>query len=197
MKNLWDFTREYNDLGNSVSLPSYICVAFASPEMTRCMSGTFDLSICVTGQCVGAMIANKLTTDIKSRNVPVSHGELACLSAILGTKSDDVMLLLNHPGAIEFTSVFFIALAHLASLDRQNVPLDTCHVLEQSLSVLSRDLPAELNAKTRPHRKDSYSISGSECELVILQPCLCGLKMRIRALISYDSNNERAARVDE
>jgi hypothetical protein len=138
--------------------------------MTRCVSESHDLSIRVTGQCVGAMVVNKLTADIKSRNVPVSIDELACLSAILGTKTDNVARLLRHLGAIEFTSVFFIALAHVAHLDCQKVPLDTCHVLQQTLSVLSRALPAKLNAKMWLYQTDTFNISGSECEFCYSNP---------------------------
>jgi hypothetical protein len=162
------------------------------------MSESHDLSIRVTGQCIGALVVNKLTADINSRNIPVSIDELACLSAILGTKTDNVTLLLNHRGAIEFTSVLFIALAHVSSLDCQKVPLDTCHVLQQTLNVLSRALPSELNAKMWLYQTDTFNISGSECELVLLQSCLRGLKIPIRGFISYDSNDdERTTCVDE
>lgn len=168
MKNLWNFTRQYNDFGNSVPLPSYICAAFANPEMTRCMSLRLDLSIHVTGQCVGAMIVNKLAAVIKSRKGPASVDELACLSEILGTKTDDVILLLDNPGAIEFTNVFFIALAHVAYLGHQDVSLETCHVLQQTLGVLSQALPAELNAEMWLHEIDTLNIFDSECQVVVL-----------------------------
>jgi hypothetical protein len=110
MKNLWHFTRGYNERGNSVPLPSYVCIAFTNPEMTRRIREERDLAVRVIGRCVEALVVNKLAADINSRSVPVSNDELACLSAILGTKSDDVMLLLNHPGAIEFTNMIFLAL---------------------------------------------------------------------------------------
>jgi hypothetical protein len=72
----------------------------------RIRTGQHDLVVHVIGRCVGALVVNKLAADINSRNNPVRDDELACLSAILGTKSDDVMLLLSHPGAIEFTNMF-------------------------------------------------------------------------------------------
>jgi hypothetical protein len=71
MKNLWDFTRQYNEPGNSVPLPSYVCIAFTNPEMTRRIREQRDLAVRVIGRCVEALVVNKLAADIKSRNVPV------------------------------------------------------------------------------------------------------------------------------
>ena len=96
MKNLWDFTREYNESGNSVPLPSYACIAFTNPGMTRCMREHSDLAFRIIGRCAEALVVNKLAADIKSRRVPISDDELACLSAILGTESHDVRLYLSQ-----------------------------------------------------------------------------------------------------
>jgi hypothetical protein len=92
MKNLWSFIRDCNEHGNLVPLPSYMCIAFTNPELTRRIHEERDLAVRVIGRCVGALVANKLVADIKSRRIPVSRDELACLSAVLGTKSDDVKL---------------------------------------------------------------------------------------------------------
>src|ERR1700677_2527717 len=110
MKSLWHFTRGHSERGNSVPLPPFVCVAFTNPEMTHRIRKQRDLAVRVIGRCVEALVVNKLAADIHSRSTPVSSDELACLSAILGTKSCDMMLLLNHPGAIEFTNMIFLAL---------------------------------------------------------------------------------------
>jgi len=140
MKNLWDFTREYNERGNSVPLPSYVFIAFTNPEMTRRIRKPSDLTVRVIGRCVEALVINKLAADIKSRDVSVSNDELACLSAILSTKSDDVMVLLNHPGAIEFTNMVFLALDDFYST-HGTMPSFALDVVQHTYSALSQVLP--------------------------------------------------------
>ncbi len=105
MKNLWHFTREYNESGNSVPLPSYVCIAFTNPETTRRIREQCDLAVRVIGRCVEALVVNKLAADMNSRNVLVSNDELAYLSAILGTESHDVRLCLSQPGTIELLNL--------------------------------------------------------------------------------------------
>ncbi|KAH9159996.1 hypothetical protein EDB89DRAFT_1006345 [Lactarius sanguifluus] len=148
MKNLWHFTREYNERGNSTPLPSSIRIAFTNPEMTCRLRKQHDLAVRVIGRCVETLVVNKLAADIKSRRVPVKDDELACLSTILGTKSDDVVLLLSHPGAIEFTNMVFLALDDFDTASAK-VPLYVLDVVQQTSSALSLDLPLELNAKMR------------------------------------------------
>ncbi|KAH8979480.1 hypothetical protein EDB92DRAFT_372944 [Lactarius akahatsu] len=109
LKGLWYFGRAFNQLGNSVPLPSYICIAFANPKISNSTGWISDLVTHDIGRCAGALVVNKLAAHINSRNVP-ANDVLACLSAILGTKSLDVTLLLRHPGAIEFTNMVFLAL---------------------------------------------------------------------------------------
>ena len=153
MKNLWRLTIESNEGGNSVPLPSYV-FAFAIPEMTRRVREEPDLVVRVVGCCVGALVVNKLATDINSRTnaqaqVLVNDDELACLSAILGTKSDDVMRLLRHRGAIEFTSIVFLAWAISRSSASARVPSDVPKMVQQTFGILSQALPAELRPLDR------------------------------------------------
>jgi len=168
MKNLWRFTREFNDPGNSVSLPSYICIAFTNPEMTRRIREQRDPVVHVIGRCCEALVVNKLAADIYSRNVPIGNDdELACLSAILGTQRDHVILLLSHPGAIAFSNVVFLALGDLSSLVIDQVPIYAHYVLQQTLGILFQALPAELNAKMRLDQTDTPEVSDGQCELVL------------------------------
>src|ERR1700744_1545644 len=168
MKNLWHFAREYNERGDSVPLPSYICIAFTNPELTRRIRKQHDLAVRVIGRCVEALVINKLAADLNSRNLPVNHEELACLSAILGTKSDDVMLLLSRPGAIEFTNMVFLALDDFYSLTLGTVPSYVLDVIQQTSSALYQDLRHELKAKMRLNQTSTLmNVSAGECSLVL------------------------------
>jgi hypothetical protein len=150
MENLWYSTREYNERGNSLPLPSYVRIAFTNPEMTRRIREECDFAVRVTGRCVEALVVSKLTTNINSGNVPVSDddSELACLSAILGSKTRDVMLLLEHPGAVEFTNMIFLALDNFFTLE--TVPLDVLNVVQGTFRILSLRLalPADQTNST-------------------------------------------------
>jgi len=160
---LWYFGRAYNQPGMSQPLPSYFLNSLI-PEITRHIQAEDDTALRVVGRCVTALTVNKLAADINSRNVPVSDTELELLSTILGTRSYDVRLLLSHPGAIEFTNLAFFALGDFSSLVTDKVPLDTCHVLHQTLGILSQALPAGLSVISQT---DTLGVSNGQCELVL------------------------------
>jgi hypothetical protein len=186
MKNLWHFTREYNAPWSSV-LPSYVYIAFTNPEMTRRIREERDLSVRVIGRCVEALVVNNLVANI---NVLVTGNddELACLSAILGTKSNDVELLLRNPGTIQFTNMVFLALDDFYSFTRETVPLHVLDVVQQTFSALSQALPHELAAEMRLNQTDTLmNISDGECEIVP-RPYLYRLKMHIRILTPHSCN---------
>ena len=127
-----------------------------------------DLAVHVIGRCIGVLVVNKLSADINSRNVPVSSDELACLSTILGTNSDDVMLLLSRPGAIEFTNMVFLTLDDSYSVTLGTVPSYMLDVVHQTSNALSRALPSELNAKMPLDQTIlTMNISDGECGLVL------------------------------
>ena len=145
MKNLLTFTIAYNQPWSSVSLPSYVCVAFTNPEMTRRIREQRDLALHVIGHCVETLIVNNLTADIRSRNALVSRDKLACIAALLGTKSDVVELLLRHPGAIEFTKIVFLALDNFYSFALETIPSYVLPAVHDTFDILSLDFPAEWN----------------------------------------------------
>ncbi|KAH8987012.1 hypothetical protein EDB92DRAFT_1204243 [Lactarius akahatsu] len=147
MMNLWHFTREYNERGNSVSLPSYVCVAFANPEMTRRIHQDADLAMRAIGRCIAALVINKLTPDTMSHTIPGSDAELACLSAILGTDIHDMRLCLSQPGTIELVNLAFLALGDVSSLQADQILPDARSVLQQTFDILSQALPARGNAE--------------------------------------------------
>jgi hypothetical protein len=143
LKSLWNFGRTFNQLGNSMPLSSFNCFTLTDPEMIHRIHGQHDLTVRVIGRCVQALVVNKLAADIKSRTITVSNDELACLSAILGIESDDAMLLLSYPGAIEFTNMIFLALDNFDSAT--GIFPDVPDVVQETLGILSRALPADLN----------------------------------------------------
>jgi hypothetical protein len=160
LKGLWCFMRALDHLGNLMPLPSYVCASFANPRMTRHIYGAMREGyppVNVIGRCVGALVVNKLATDIDLLNVPVSTEELTCLSSILGTKSDDVMLLLSHPRAIQFTNFLFLALNNFYFLTDPGVPSYVLDVVQKTLSALSRGLSPEWNVKMQLNQTETLT----------------------------------------
>ena len=143
-RNLWNVVKASNERGDSVPLPPYIRVAFTNLAMNRRIRHhDADLSTSVIGCCIEALVVNKLTADINSRNVPVSNDEVACLSTILHTNTDDVMHWLEHPGAIELGGIANLFSDLVSSLTTNAVPLDVLDVVQQTLDFVSQALPAE------------------------------------------------------
>ena len=148
MRILWPFARKYNETRNSAPLPSFVCISFINPEMTRRIREEPDPAVRVIGRCVEALVVNRLAVDMKSSDRQVTDDglKLACLSALLGTKSDDVTLLLNHPGAAGFTKMVFLALGNSHSFFTQySVPSAILKMVQDTFGILSQALPAEWN----------------------------------------------------
>jgi hypothetical protein len=166
LNSLWNVVRASNEHGNSAPLPSYVYGAFTIPAIAQRIHEHRDLSVRVIGRCAAALVASKLAADINSRIGPIGYDELACLSANLGIKGDDAMLLLRHPGAIEFTNIVFLLMANIDSSASTRVPLDLPNVLQQTFGILSQALPAELNVTTRLSQTDSpINALGGQYEL--------------------------------
>jgi hypothetical protein len=166
MKNLWDFTKGNDQPGTSVPLPPYVRIAFTNPEMTRRIHEQHDLDVRVIGRCVEALVVSKLAAN--SRRVQVGNEELACLSAILGTKRDDVERLLQNPGAIEFTKMVFLALDNFYSFTLETVPSDILDVVQETFDILSQGLPVELNTTIPLDYTDTLmNVFDGQCEPVL------------------------------
>ena len=166
LNSLWNIVRASNERGNSAPLPTYIYGTFANSAMTQRLHEHRDLAVRMIGRCVGALVASRLAADISSRSDPVSDDELACLSTILGTKSDNVVFLLRHPGTIEFTNTFSFVWANIDSFASARVPSPVLDVVQQTFDILSQALPAELNTMLRLDQTDTLvNDSDSQCEL--------------------------------
>ncbi|KAI9447639.1 hypothetical protein H4582DRAFT_12092 [Lactarius indigo] len=138
LKCLWSCGKAYNE--KSQPLSSYVRIVFADPEMTHRIQAEDDLAARVIGRCFGALVAKRLSADIDFRNtrgVRVKEGELACLSAILGINSGEVMPLLGQPGAIELASIVSLISSSADSLVGGTMPSDVLVVFKQTLRILS------------------------------------------------------------
>lgn len=155
LKSLWDVGSAFNERGNSVPLSSYVCIAFVNLVLTRRIHEEHDPTVRVVGRCIGALVVNKLAADIRSRAAPIENMELECLSGILGIKTDDIVLLLRHPGAIELTNIVFLAWANIDFPPSARVPSDVPDVVQQTFSILSQALPTELNETIRLDQTDA------------------------------------------
>ena len=142
LKCLWYCGRAYNEPVNSEPLPSYVRVAFASPEMTHRILTEEDLAARVTGRCFEALVAKKLSADINLRRIRINDEILLYLSTILGTNSREVMFLLGQPGAIELASIVSLMLV-ADSLVGDTMPSDVLDVFKQTLRILSQTLLTE------------------------------------------------------
>jgi len=146
---LWYFGRAYNQPGVSQPLPSYFLDALASPEITRRVQAEEDFGVRVIGRCLGALIVNKLVADINSRTDPISDGELACLSAILGTRSPDVKLLLSQPGAVALLNMISFTFDKIGGSVNDTVPSGVLDVVQQTLGILSQPFSYQEIAEAR------------------------------------------------
>jgi hypothetical protein len=187
LKGLWYFGRTFNQLGNSTPFPSFNSFALTNPEMIRRIHEQHDLTVRVIGRCVQALVVNKLAVDIKSRSITVSNDELACLSAILGMKSHDAMLLLSHPGAIEFTNMIFLALDNFDTTSTR-ILSDVPDVVQETLGILSRALPADLNAAIPLDQTDTRVNVSDGQYIVVLKSRVHRLNIRVRSPISRGCN---------
>ena len=166
LKYLWYFDRTSNHPGDSVAILSYICVAFSSPDMISRIREQRDPSACSIGQCVGALVVNKLIADLNSRADSISDVELEYISAILDTTNDEVVLLLRHKGVIELTN--FLTLANIVDFASARVPSDVLITIQQTLDVLYRALPVESSVKKQLNHVDVLiNVSDGQYELIL------------------------------
>ena len=145
LKGLWYCANAYHQSGASKPLPSHFPRTLSSPEIIRRIRDEEDPTSRVLGCCFRALVLAKLVADARSRpfsNVQIGGDELACLSTILDTKSDDVQYCFEVTGSIELASMVSLALGDLGSLDVSTLPPDVFDVAHQTLSILSQSLPA-------------------------------------------------------
>ncbi|KAI9467375.1 hypothetical protein BJY52DRAFT_66137 [Lactarius psammicola] len=145
LRSLWFCGRAYNQPENSEPLPSYARIVFASPEMTYRIQTEQDPAARVIGRCFGALVAKKLSADIKLRRIRINDEILLCLSTILGTDSREVISLLGQPGAIELASIVSLMLV-ADPLVGDATSTDVLDLFKQTLHILSQTLLTEYQA---------------------------------------------------
>ncbi|KAN0137384.1 hypothetical protein V8E53_004829 [Lactarius tabidus] len=142
LRNLWYCANEYARRQPHISsFPSYFPCALASPGIIHRIQTEQDPTSRVSGRCFSALVVMNVVADIGSRkdpNVKIRDDELACLSTILGTQSDDMGFILERPGAIELVSMVSIALGDIGSLGVNTLPSGVCQVAQKTLAVLSK-----------------------------------------------------------
>jgi hypothetical protein len=184
LNSLWNFVKVSNERGNSAPLPSYVYVAYTNSVMTQDIREHDDLTVRVTGRCVGALVASKLAADINSGDASIGDDELACISAILSTTIDNVASLLHHPGVFGLTNIVFLATTINDSASAR-VPSEVLDVVQHTFKILSQALPAELDATMRLDQTDTtMKTSDGQCKPILLS-CLSGLKVYISDLVTY------------
>ena len=144
LKNLWYCAKAYHQSGASKPLPYHFSLTLASPEIIRRIQAEEDPVSRIMGSCFCALVVMKLATDAQSypdSNVQIDDDGLACLSIILGIKSDDVRFCLECPGAVQLAILVSLALGDLNSLDVGTSPPDVLDVVYRTLTFLSQSLP--------------------------------------------------------
>ena len=139
-------------------LASYAVCQTVRPaaSSTRRIRKGGDTAPLVIRRCVGALVVNKLATDINSRALPVNDAELACISAILGIDRQDITHLLSPPGAIQFANMIFLVSDDVYDSFWIST-LDVLEIIQQTFSILSQDLPDQLDGEMQLDLTDSMA----------------------------------------
>jgi hypothetical protein len=145
---LWYCAKAYQQLDASEpsSAHFFSTLGVARPDLIHIFQTELDSRSRETGRFISALVVMKLMADIRSRpnsNVQIGNDELACLSTILGTESDDVRLCLECPGVVELATIVSIALGDLGSFSVSEPPENVDPVARRNLVILSQALPAE------------------------------------------------------
>ncbi|KAN0137306.1 hypothetical protein V8E53_004751 [Lactarius tabidus] len=161
---LWHFGRAYNQVIQP--LPAYFPNSLI-PEITRRVQTEEDSGVRMLGRCFESLMVNKLAADIDSRNSPITDAELACLPAILGIKSRDVV---NQPGAVALANlIMFMFEGEDTSILLNKIPLDLLDVVQQTLGVLSQPLSPHESTKLQLYQPvPIINVSDGNFERILL-----------------------------
>jgi hypothetical protein len=146
---LWHFGRAYNLPESFQPLPAYFSNSLM-PEITPRVRTEVDSGVRVLGRCFEALIVNKLAADIDSRISAIRDTELACLSAILGTKSRDVELYFSRPGAVALANL--ISFVFVDTSIFSTIPSDSLDVVQQTLGILSQPLSTQESTELKSYQ---------------------------------------------
>ena len=165
LMGLWYFGRAFNLLG--IDLPSDIYIAFLNSEVTLTQSHS-DATVRAIGHCAMSLVVNKLAADIDARTLPINDVELACLSAILNTDSQGVIYVLNHPGAFQLASMSLLMSDTIDDTILWDPTSNALPAIQQTFSILSQALPAQLDAEMRLDLTDTLiDMAKGRLELIL------------------------------
>ena len=134
---LWHFGRAYNQPGIYVPLPLFFLNTLITGT-TRRVQIEEDSGIRMMGRCFEALIVRKLAADLDSGIGTVKLAELACLSAILGTKSHDTAHYLRQPDTVALANM--ISLFEKIGTIPNAFPSGVLVVVQQTLDILSQPM---------------------------------------------------------
>ncbi len=160
--SMWDLGQVLHRLGDSQPFPPEL-LDLAGLEITRLIRTEKDQASRVLGRCVEALVVSNLAARIKSHTdstVQISDEALTYLSAILGTESRDLRLLLGRPGAVELANMVSLIFSEIDSLFSDTIPSDVLDMIQQTYGILSPTLPAELNA-------EMMNLTDGQCEVIL------------------------------
>ena len=193
VKCLWYCAQAYHRPGISKPMPSYFPSMLASPKITHLIGAELDAVSRVVGRCFSALVAMKLVADVKPRiasDFEVSDDEMLCLAAAFdeegffifeGSPSTSIRNelwnfrdSLEFSGVVELRNVLFLACVDSSFLiaNTEWAPPYALDVIQQTFSILSRALPAEINTEHELGRMFSQSnvSSGSKSQLYFPSP---------------------------
>jgi hypothetical protein len=155
LKWLWYCAKAYQWLDASELSSAYFfsTIGVASAEFIHLFQTEQDRDSRVMGRCIGALAVMKLMADVRSHSdsrFQIGNDELACLSIILGTGSDDVKYCLEWPDAVELASVASLALGDFGSLGANGFGRIVKEVGTGTFAIPSQTLRAEDTVGWKP-----------------------------------------------
>ena len=149
LKCLWRCAKEaYQRLDASESSSAYFfdTLGVASAEFIHLFQTEQYGDARVMGRCIGALAVMKLMTDVKSRSisrVQIGNHELACLSIILGTGSDDMKNCLEWPDTVELATILSLLLGDFGPFGPYGLRWMASEVCRGTFAILSQTIPVE------------------------------------------------------
>ena len=178
LKSLWYYGMACHHLRGSGSLSSawnFIPISIM-PGIARRIYTEENLAARLTGCCFVSFAVNKLAASFSSN----SSDELAYLFAILGTENRKAIHWLNQPGAVQLVNLISLTLGAVSSLVTNTVPVppDVLHIVGQTISILSQDLPFDLKVELQLHQADALRDCSDSPTKSIIVPHLLELLRR-------------------
>ena len=164
LKNLWHFTRLRIENRDSIPLPSYVYIFLAHPRISCFILEKGDIAACIIRRCIGALIINKIATDINA-TLPVNDMELEYLAAVLDTTYQDVTNLLIYPGAIQFVNMVYL-MEYIYKYPTWS-PSIAPDIVRRTFDILTQSLPAQLDTEIRLDLTDTLAeVSEGQFKLI-------------------------------